>query len=94
MADGTLTRLDLAFSRDQPAKVYVQHRIAERAPELVAWLEGGAHLYVCGDATHMAKDVRRALVAAYAGVRDLGAEAAEAAVAALEREKRYLMDVY
>lgn len=94
LADGTLARLDLAFSRDQPAKVYVQHRMAERALELVTWLEGGARLYVCGDATHMAKDVRRALVAAYGSARGLGPEAAEAAVSGLEREKRYLTDVY
>lgn len=94
LADGSLTRLDLAFSRDQPAKVYVQHRMAQRAAELVAWLEGGAIFYVCGDATHMAKDVRRALAGAYASTRGLGAEAAEAGVVGLEREKRYLTDVY
>ena len=52
-----LTRLDTAFSRDQPEKVYVQHRILEHAKELLAWLEEGAHFYVCGDAGRMAKDV-------------------------------------
>jgi len=94
LADGKLTRLDLAFSRDQPAKVYVQHCMAAAARELVAWLEGGARLYICGDATHMAKDVRRALVAAFGDVRGLEPEAAEAAVVGLEREKQYLTDVY
>ena len=94
LEDGTLARLDLAFSRDGPAKRYVQHAIRQRARDLVTWLDGGARLYVCGDATAMAKDVRRAVVGAYAGVKALGPEAAEAAVVVLEREKRYLMDVY
>jgi len=94
LAEGTLARLDLAFSRDGPAKAYVQHRVGERARDLVDWLDGGARLYVCGDAGAMAKDVRRAVVAAYGAVRGLSAEGAEAAVVALEREKRYLTDVY
>ena len=94
LKDGSLTRLDLAFSRDAPQKVYVQHRLWEQRRDLVAWLEGGARFYVCGDAKAMAKDVRAALVAAYADVKALSPEAAEAAVATLEREKRYLQDVY
>ena len=94
LADGTLTRLDLAFSRDQPEKVYVQHRMAAAARELVTWLDGGARVYVCGDAAHMAKDVRRALAEAFTSVRGVSADEGEAAVAALEREKRYLTDVY
>jgi sulfite reductase (NADPH) flavoprotein alpha-component len=94
LKDGALTRLDLAFSRDQPEKVYVQHRLWQRRRELVDWLENGAYLYVCGDAKAMAKDVRGALVSAYADVKALPAEGAEAAVAALERERRYLQDVY
>jgi sulfite reductase (NADPH) flavoprotein alpha-component len=60
-ADGTLTRLDTAFSRNQKDKIYVQHRMQESAAELWRWLKDGAHFYVCGDATHMAKDVDRAL---------------------------------
>ena len=56
--DGSLARIDLAFSRDTPEKVYVQHRLWERRRDLVDWLESGAHLYVCGDAKAMAKDVR------------------------------------
>jgi sulfite reductase (NADPH) flavoprotein alpha-component len=59
--EGVLTRLDTAFSRDQAEKIYVQHRMLENAAELYAWLEAGAHFYVCGDATRMAKDVDLAL---------------------------------
>jgi len=94
LKDGALTRMDVAFSRDAPDKVYVQHRLWEKRRELVDWLEGGAHFYVCGDAKAMAKDVRAALTRAYADVKALAPEAAEQAVATLEREKRYLQDVY
>ena len=62
LADGVLTRMDVAFSRDQPEKIYVQHRLWERRRDLIAWLEEGAHFYVCGDAKAMAKDVRATLV--------------------------------
>lgn len=94
LADGALTRMDVAFSRDAPEKVYVQHKLIERRNELVEWLDKGAHFYVCGDAKNMAKDVRAALVSAYADVKSLSPEAAEQAVAALERDKRYLTDTY
>lgn len=94
LKDGALSRMDVAFSRDKPDKVYVQHRMWERRSELVDWLENGAHFYVCGDAKSMAKDVRGTLVAAYADVKALVPEAAEQAVTTLEREKRYLQDVY
>jgi len=94
LKDGALTRMDLAFSRDRPDKVYVQHRIWERRKDLVDWLENGANFYVCGDAKSMAKDVRAMLVNAYADVKTLSADGAEQAVAALERDKRYLQDVY
>ena len=60
--EGKLHRLDLAFSRDQPERVYVQHRMRQQARELWAWLQKGAYFYVCGDARHMAKDVHEALV--------------------------------
>jgi sulfite reductase (NADPH) flavoprotein alpha-component len=92
--DGSLSKLDLAFSRDTPEKVYVQHRIWERRRELIEWLDAGAYLYVCGDAKAMAKDVRATLVCAYADVKGLAPEAAEQAVAALDRDRRYLQDVY
>jgi len=92
--DGALTRMDVALSRDTPEKVYVQHKIWDRRAELVEWLDKGAYFYVCGDAKAMAKDVRVALVRAYADVKSLSPEAAEQAVATLEREKRYLQDTY
>jgi len=94
LKDGSLTRIDLAFSRDTPSKVYVQHRLWEQRHDLVEWLENGAQLYVCGDAKAMAKDVRAAIVAAYTDVKALSAEAAELAVAELERGRRYHQDVY
>ena len=94
LADGALARLDLAFSRDAPEKVYVQDRLWQRRREVVDWLEGGARFYVCGDAKAMAKDVRATLVRIYADVKALPADAAEAAVAGLDRDKRYLQDVY
>ena len=86
--------MDVAFSRDQPEKVYVQHRIWEQRRDLIDWLDKGAYFYVCGDMNAMAKDVRATLVRAYADVKSLSPEAAEAAVAALERDKRYQQDVY
>jgi sulfite reductase (NADPH) flavoprotein alpha-component len=92
--DGGLTRMDVAFSRDTPEKVYVQHRIWEKRRDVVAWLDGGATFYVCGDAKQMAKDVRATLVRAYADVKGLANEAAEQAVVSLERDKRYQQDVY
>jgi sulfite reductase (NADPH) flavoprotein alpha-component len=94
LKDGSLTRMDVAFSRDTPEKVYVQHRMWEQRRDLVEWLENGAYFYVCGDAKHMAKDVRAMLVQAYADVKALTPEAAEQAVQTLDREKRYLQDVY
>jgi len=94
LKDGGLTRMDVAFSRDTPEKTYVQHRVWQKRADLIAWLDGGASFYVCGDAKQMAKDVRATLVRAYADVKSISAEAAEAAVAALERDKRYQQDVY
>ena len=86
--------MDVAFSRDTPEKIYVQNRIWEKRADVVAWLDGGASFYVCGDMNAMAKDVRAALVRAYADVKTLSPEAAEQAVASLERDKRYQQDVY
>jgi sulfite reductase (NADPH) flavoprotein alpha-component len=94
LKDGSLARLDLAFSRDTPQKVYVQHRLWERRRDLLEWLENGAHLYVCGDAKAMAKDVRATITQVFADVKALSPEAAAAAVETLERERRYLQDVY
>jgi sulfite reductase (NADPH) flavoprotein alpha-component len=94
LADGTLARMDVAFSRDSAEKRYVQHRLWERRRDLVDWLDNGAHLYVCGDAKAMAKDVRTTLVRVVGDVKALAPEAAEQAVRQLERENRYQQDVY
>ena len=94
LKDGALTRMDVAFSRDTPKKIYVQDKMWEKRRDLIEWLDGGAVFYVCGDAKNMAKDVRATLVRAYADVKALSGQAAEQAVAALERDKRYLQDTY
>ena len=94
LKDGALARMDVAFSRDTPEKVYVQNRIWDKRRDLIEWLDGGANFFVCGDMNAMAKDVRAALVRAFADVKSLSPEAAEAAVASLERDKRYQQDVY
>ncbi|WP_092003069.1 bifunctional nitrate reductase/sulfite reductase flavoprotein subunit alpha [Paraburkholderia lycopersici] len=92
--DGHLDRLDLAFSRDQSEKVYVQDRMREQGAQLWAWLQEGAHLYVCGDASRMAKDVDKAIRDVARGHGGLSDEAAHDYVNALARDKRYLRDVY
>ena len=94
LADGTLTRLDTAFSRDQAHKIYVQDRMREHAAELYAWIERGACFYVCGDATHMAKSVEAALVDAIVTGKNVTAEAATEQVHAMKKQRRYQMDVY
>ncbi|MED5811838.1 sulfite reductase flavoprotein subunit alpha [Mycolicibacterium sp. 050232] len=91
---GTLTRLDVAFSRDQDTKVYVQQRMRENSAELFSWLEDGAHLYVCGDADRMAKDVDAALHEIVADSGGMDADAAHAYVNDLIKTHRYLRDVY
>lgn len=91
---GLLTRLDVAFSRDQAEKRYVQHRLRESAAELGAWLDDGAHIYVCGDAKSMAPDVERTLKDIIAGQRGLDEDGAEDALAELRRAGRYQRDVY
>ncbi|MFN4090803.1 MAG: sulfite reductase flavoprotein subunit alpha, partial [Alphaproteobacteria bacterium] len=94
LKEGVLTRMDVAFSRDQAAKVYVQHRMWERRAELWAWLQDGARLYVCGDEKQMARDVHAMLRRIAADRGGLGAEAVDAYVAGLIRDGRYLRDVY
>jgi sulfite reductase (NADPH) flavoprotein alpha-component len=94
LKDGVLTRLDVAFSRDQPEKIYVQERIWERRAELFAWLEDGAHLYVCGDEKAMAKDVHATLTAIVADQSGRSPEAAEAYLTHLKKQRRYQRDVY
>jgi sulfite reductase (NADPH) flavoprotein alpha-component len=91
---GLLTRLDTAFSRDQEHKIYVQHRLLEHAGELWAWLQDGAHLYVCGDAERMARDVDRGLAYIIAKEGRMEPAAAKAHLARLAAEGRYQRDVY
>ncbi|HET7850730.1 MAG TPA: sulfite reductase subunit alpha [Pseudolabrys sp.] len=91
---GLLTRLTLAWSRDAEEKIYVQHRMREVGRDLWAWLADGAHIYVCGDALRMAKDVERALVDVVAKHGSRSADEAVAFVAELKKSGRYQQDVY
>ncbi|ROM48641.1 reductase [Pseudomonas canadensis] len=92
--DGLLNHLSLAFSRDQAQKVYVQDRIREQGAELWRWLQDGAKLYICGDASHMAKDVDQALRQVAQTHGGLGVEGAVEYWRQLSEQKRYLRDVY
>jgi sulfite reductase (NADPH) flavoprotein alpha-component len=94
VADGTLTRLDTAFSRDAEQKLYVQHRMLEHATELWGWLTAGAHLYVCGDAKRMAADVDQTLRAIAAEQGRMSGADADAYVTEMVRTGRYQKDVY
>jgi sulfite reductase (NADPH) flavoprotein alpha-component len=91
---GLLTRLDLAFSRDQEKKIYVQDRMLENGAELYAWLEQGGYFFVCGDAYRMAKDVDKALHDAIAEHGKLTEQQAVDYVNQLKKDKRYVRDVY
>ncbi len=92
--DGFLSRLDLAFSRDQAEKIYVQTRMIEAASDMWSWLEDGAHFYVCGDASRMAKDVDAALLTIIEEAGGRSPDEAKAYVAKLKADKRYSRDVY
>ncbi|MBW8367748.1 MAG: assimilatory sulfite reductase (NADPH) flavoprotein subunit, partial [Arenimonas sp.] len=94
LKSGQLNRLDLAFSRDQAEKVYVQHKLRQQGRELFAWLESGAHLYVCGDAGRMARDVEAALLEVIATHGGHDADAARDYLNALQQQGRYARDVY
>jgi sulfite reductase (NADPH) flavoprotein alpha-component len=94
LGDGHLTRLDLAFSRDQERKIYVQDRMLEQAATFWSWLQDGASVYVCGDASRMAKDVDQMLETIVAQEGRLGAEAAAEYVSELKDQERYHRDVY
>jgi sulfite reductase (NADPH) flavoprotein alpha-component len=89
-----LTRMDVAFSRDQSDKIYVQHRIAEHAAELYRWIETGAVVYVCGDARHMAEDVHEALIGVFETQGQIDRADAELRLRELRRAGRYQRDVY
>lgn len=93
-AEGVLTRLDTAFSRDQAKKVYVQDRMQEQAADLYDWLEQGAYFYVCGDASRMAKDVENALLDVIAKGSNGTLEHAAEYLANMKKQKRYQRDVY
>jgi sulfite reductase (NADPH) flavoprotein alpha-component len=92
--DGVLTRMDAAFSRDTPDKVYVQHRMLEQANDLYAWLQEGAAFYVCGDASRMAPDVHAALKTILQQQGAMTEDTAEAYLELMKKEKRYQRDVY
>ncbi|WP_426702849.1 assimilatory sulfite reductase (NADPH) flavoprotein subunit [Rhodanobacter sp. Col0626] len=94
LKDGALHRIDLAFSRDTALKTYVQDRLREHGAELYAWLKGGAHVYVCGDSTHMARDVHVALIDVIATHGDRSADEAKAWLGELLQQGRYARDVY
>ena len=94
LKSGVLTKLDVAFSRDQAEKVYVQDRILENAAEVWQWLQQGAYVYICGDANRMAKDVHEALISVTQEQGKLGREQAESFVNDLRKAKRYQRDVY
>ncbi|WP_050029174.1 hypothetical protein [Verrucomicrobium sp. BvORR034] len=94
LADGTLTRLDTAFSRDQALKLYVQHKMLENGKELFDWLEQGAIFYVCGDAARMAVDVDNALREIVAKEGGKSPEEVNAYMDNLKASKRYRRDVY
>lgn len=92
--DRTLAHLDLAFSRDQTEKLYVQHRMLERGRELAAWIAEGAVIYVCGNASRMAPDVHEALVSILRTHLGKSEESARAELAAMAESGRYQRDVY
>lgn len=94
VSDGFLNKLDLAFSRDQRRRIYVQDKMIDNGAQLWSWLQDGAHLYVCGDANTMAKDVDAALDTIIGTHGHLSPEAARDYKRELISEKRYLRDVY
>jgi sulfite reductase (NADPH) flavoprotein alpha-component len=94
LKSGLLTKIDLAFSRDQAEKIYVQDRLRENAREVFSWLERGAHIYVCGDMSRMAKDVESTLLEIIAQQGQLSQEQASAYLKELRNAKRYQKDVY
>ncbi|MGB6241081.1 MAG: assimilatory sulfite reductase (NADPH) flavoprotein subunit [Castellaniella sp.] len=94
LKDGQLDRIDLAFSRDQADKIYVQHRLLERGADVYDWIQAGAHVYVCGDADHMARDVQAALLDIARDQGGLSEEGARQWLDELSAQGRYARDVY
>jgi sulfite reductase (NADPH) flavoprotein alpha-component len=94
LRDGTLSRMDVAFSRDRIGKAYVQHRLREQARDVFRWIEDGAHVYVCGDAARLAPDVHEALVEIVQQEGAVGRDEADEYMRNLQRDGRYQRDVY
>jgi sulfite reductase (NADPH) flavoprotein alpha-component len=94
LRSGLLARMDVAFSRDRTERVYVQHKLRQKGADIFAWLEEGAHLYVCGDAANMAPDVHQALLCAVQEHSRLDPDEAEEYLRTLQRDHRYQRDVY
>jgi len=92
--EGLLTNIDLAWSRDQKHKIYVQDKLREKGAELWRWIQEGAHIYVCGDASRMAKDVEQALLEVVAEHGGMDTETADEFLSELRVERRYQRDVY
>ena len=92
--DGLLTKYSFAWSRDQKEKIYVQHRLQENGAQIWDWIQEGAHIYVCGDAAKMAKDVEAALLAVIAAHGGMDGDAADEYLDEMRQEKRYQRDVY
>ena len=86
--------MDVAFSRDQEEKIYVQHKLLENQEEIFRWLEDGAHLYLCGDMKSMAKDVNKTILEIIKTQGGVSIEKAGEYVKKLKREKRFQQDVY
>ena len=92
--EGLLSKIDLAFSRDQAEKVYVQHKMQANAKSLFEWIDSGAYFYVCGDASRMAHDVDQALHSIIQKQAGISEEAATEYLQKMKSDKRYLRDVY
>jgi sulfite reductase (NADPH) flavoprotein alpha-component len=94
LKSGALNKIDLAFSRDQEQKIYVQHKLLQKSKEVFDWIQNGAYFYVCGDKNRMAKDVEQALIAIAKKEGGFSDEKAVEFVKDLKKHRRYLEDVY
>ena len=94
LKDGYLEKIDLAFSRDQEEKIYVQHRLLQKQKEIFAWLKEGASIYLCGDMKQMARDVQKALLQIFETQGGMNEEKAMEYLKKLKKEKRFQTDVY
>ena len=94
LKDGYLEKIDVAFSRDQEEKVYVQHRLLENQKEIFEWLDNGANIYLCGDMKQMARDVQKTLLRIFENEGGMSEEKALEYLKTLKKEKRFQTDVY